>query len=40
MPHYHCHACGHSFSVTLENDYGTYEFERCPRCGSGKTTLG
>ncbi len=39
MPDYRCHACGREFFDEGENDYGTYEFERCPHCGSAKTTL-
>lgn len=39
MPAYQCHGCGESFSATVENGYGTYEFRECPRCGSRKTTL-
>lgn len=39
MRDYHCHDCGQSFTVETENDYGAYEFTRCPYCGSGKTTL-
>ena len=39
MQDYYCHGCGREFLVDVENDYGTYEFRRCPRCGSAKTTL-
>jgi DNA-directed RNA polymerase subunit RPC12/RpoP len=39
MVEYRCHACGETFPVDLANDYGTYEFRRCPTCGSAKTTL-
>ncbi|MFB6129393.1 MAG: hypothetical protein ABEJ28_01060 [Salinigranum sp.] len=39
MQEYHCHECDRPFKTTIENDYGTYEFRRCPHCGSAKTTL-
>ena len=39
MPEYHCHECGREFVADVENDYGTYEFRRCPYCESAKTTL-
>jgi DNA-directed RNA polymerase subunit RPC12/RpoP len=39
VPEYHCHACGERFSADVENEYGTYEFGRCPNCESAKTTL-
>jgi DNA-directed RNA polymerase subunit RPC12/RpoP len=39
MARYRCHDCDTTFAIDLGNDYGTYEFRRCPACGSGKTTL-
>lgn len=39
MPEYYCHTCERSFEVEIENDYGTYEFRRCPYCDGAKTTL-
>lgn len=39
MPEYNCHACGQPFDADVENEFGTYEFRRCPNCGSAKTTL-
>lgn len=40
MPDYYCHTCKRQFFAEVENEYGTYEFRRCPHCGSAKTTLG
>lgn len=34
-----CHDCDGSFTVGVDNEWGTYEFVRCPACGSAKTTL-
>lgn len=34
-----CHDCDCSFIVGVDNEWGTYEFVRCPACGSAKTTL-
>lgn len=39
MVEYYCHECDQPFFAEVENDYGTYEFRRCPQCGSAKTTL-
>lgn len=39
MEAYRCHDCGDSFEATVDNPYGTYEFERCPNCGSARTTF-
>jgi DNA-directed RNA polymerase subunit RPC12/RpoP len=39
VPDYRCHSCKQQFFAEVENDYGTYEFKRCPHCGSAKTTL-
>lgn len=39
MTDYYCHECERGFSAEVDNEYGTYEFRRCPRCGSAKTTL-
>ena len=39
MPDFECHDCGLTFTADVENAYGTYEFTRCPNCGSGRTTL-
>ena len=39
MTDYYCHGCGQQFFVEAENEYGTYEFRRCPYCDSAKTTL-
>jgi DNA-directed RNA polymerase subunit RPC12/RpoP len=39
MLEFYCHGCSNRFSAPIENDYGTYEFNRCPDCGSAKTTL-
>lgn len=36
---YYCHECERVFHAEIENDYDTYEFRRCPHCGSAKTTL-
>ena len=36
---YNCHACGQPFEGEINNEYGTYIFQRCPNCGSAKTTL-
>ncbi|MFP4591714.1 MAG: hypothetical protein ACLFMX_02835 [Halobacteriales archaeon] len=36
---FRCHDCEHAFEAEVENDHGTYEFHRCPRCSSAKTTL-
>jgi len=33
-----CHECGDSFTAGVDNEWGTYEFIRCPACGSAKTT--
>lgn len=34
-----CHECNDSFDAEVENPWGTYEFIRCPVCGSARTTL-
>lgn len=34
-----CHSCGNTFDTDVENQWGMYEFVRCPDCGSAKTTL-
>lgn len=39
MIKYQCHECDHLFEADVENPYGTYEFTKCPNCGSAKTTL-
>ena len=39
MLEFNCHACGQPFDAEVENDHGTYEVQRCPNCGSVKTTL-
>lgn len=39
MATYQCHECGERFSASIENQYGAYEFVRCPNCESAKTTL-
>lgn len=39
MAAYYCHTCTARFTVELTNEYGTYEFHRCPECDSAKTTL-
>jgi len=39
MVEYYCHECQQQFLTEVENDYGTYEFRRCPHCDSAKTTL-
>lgn len=36
---FHCHECDHKFTITVDNEYGTYEFVRCPHCESAMTTL-
>lgn len=36
---YYCHRCHRAFGAALENEWGMYEFKRCPRCGSARTTL-
>jgi DNA-directed RNA polymerase subunit RPC12/RpoP len=36
---FRCHTCGGLFETETENQWGTYEFVRCPACGSGRTTL-
>lgn len=35
---YRCHDCGHEFDPESADD-GMYRFERCPVCGSARTTL-
>ncbi len=39
MPDFYCHSCKQKFPAEVKNKYDTYEFTRCPRCGSAKTTL-
>lgn len=39
MPDFQCHTCGKQFFAEVGNEYEMYEFKRCPRCGSAKTTL-
>jgi len=34
-----CHACGATFAAEVRNEWGLYEFVRCPRCGGARTTL-
>ncbi len=34
-----CHDCDDSFEADVENRWETYEFTRCPVCGSARTTL-
>jgi len=34
-----CHECGKSFDAAVANQWGMYEFVRCPNCGSARTTL-
>jgi DNA-directed RNA polymerase subunit RPC12/RpoP len=36
---FECHNCGAGFEDETENQWGMYEFVRCPACGSAKTTL-
>ncbi|MFW5937785.1 MAG: hypothetical protein ACOCSN_02485 [Halanaeroarchaeum sp.] len=38
-PRFTCHACGAAFDAPVQNKWGLYEFRRCPRCGSARTTL-
>ena len=39
MADYNCHACGQPFDGDVHPEYDTYEFQRCPECGSARTTL-
>lgn len=39
MDTFYCHDCDDSFEADIDNQWGTYEFNRCPVCGSGRTTL-
>lgn len=34
-----CHACRTSFDGEVDNEWGMYEFLRCPVCESARTTL-
>ena len=34
-----CHDCATVFETQVDNPWGTYEFTRCPACGSARTTL-
>lgn len=36
---YRCHNCGLEFEPESTTDDEMYEFERCPECGSARTTL-
>jgi DNA-directed RNA polymerase subunit RPC12/RpoP len=36
---YYCHDCDEPFEAAIDNQWGTYEFVRCPTCEGARTTL-